>query len=291
MKCVRLVILAMMLTSVASIRIPNGMAHKCSLLKVGRERSSPPQPMPSGNATAAYALLRRDFLLFERLSMLLWRTATRSLAALRDWVGRSVGFPPRVMVVSLSGVISADDEVSYGSQALMDDAGAPLLLSADGGFKYPKSRGGRQGAPIINLERCEKQLERAFAAHGARAVCVVINSPGGSPAQSSLIYQRLRALRKRYKHIPLYAFVEDAAVSGGYYIACAADQMCVTPSSTSTPPMCGQRAEQPIDADGCCSQHCRSVIARRIHRGHLERLWICESDQEARDGKACAHCR
>ena len=48
---------------------------------------------------------------------------------------------------------------------------------------------------------------------------LLINSPGGSPAQSSLIYQRLRALRKRYKRIPLLAFVEDAAVSGGYYIA------------------------------------------------------------------------
>ena len=52
-----------------------------------------------------------------------------------------------------------------------------------------------------------------------RAVCLLINSPGGSPAQSSLIYQRLCALKKRHKKVPLLAFVEDAAVSGGYYIA------------------------------------------------------------------------
>ena len=84
---------------------------------------------------------------------------------------------------------------------------------------------------IINLERVDKLLTKAFAAHGAKAVCLLLNSPGGSPAQSSLIYQRLRTLKKRHKNKKLLVFVEDAACSGGYYIACAGDEIIADPSS------------------------------------------------------------
>ena len=62
-------------------------------------------------------------------------------------------------------------------------------------------------------------------------MCLLINSPGGSPVQSSLIYERLRALRARHKQVPLLAFVEDSACSGGYYIACAADEIIADPNS------------------------------------------------------------
>jgi len=73
-------------------------------------------------------------------------------------------------------------------------------------------------------------LERAFALPGQAAVALVINSPGGSPVQSSLIGRRIRALADE-KKLPVYAFVEDVAASGGYWIACAADEIIVDAGS------------------------------------------------------------
>jgi signal peptide peptidase SppA len=73
-------------------------------------------------------------------------------------------------------------------------------------------------------------LERAFAIKGAKAVALVINSPGGSPAQSHLIFKRIRSLAEE-KNLPVLAFVEDAAASGGYMIACAADEIFADPTS------------------------------------------------------------
>ena len=67
-------------------------------------------------------------------------------------------------------------------------------------------------------------LERAFSVPGAKAVALVINSPGGSAAQSHLIFKRIRAYSEE-KKLPVIAFVEDAAASGGYMIACAADEI------------------------------------------------------------------
>ncbi len=59
---------------------------------------------------------------------------------------------------------------------------------------------------------------------GARAVALIVNSPGGSAVQSHLIFQRIRALADQHK-LPVVAFVEDVAASGGYMIACAADEI------------------------------------------------------------------
>jgi signal peptide peptidase SppA len=73
-------------------------------------------------------------------------------------------------------------------------------------------------------------LERAFATPRARAVAIVINSPGGSAVQSHLIYRRIRDHAAQAK-LPVFAFVEDAAASGGYMIACAADEIIADPSS------------------------------------------------------------
>jgi ClpP class serine protease len=73
-------------------------------------------------------------------------------------------------------------------------------------------------------------LERAFSVPGAKAVAVVINSPGGSAAQSHLIFRRIRSLSEE-KKLPVFAFVEDAAASGGYMIACAADEIFADPAS------------------------------------------------------------
>src|SRR5918997_5587669 len=73
-------------------------------------------------------------------------------------------------------------------------------------------------------------LERAFSVPDLKAVALVVNSPGGSAAQSHLIFQRIRALAEE-KETPVFAFVEDVAASGGYMIACAGDEIFADPSS------------------------------------------------------------
>ncbi|MFD1333551.1 S49 family peptidase, partial [Methylopila musalis] len=82
----------------------------------------------------------------------------------------------------------------------------------------------------LTLAGCAPQLERAFATPGAREVAIVVNSPGGSPAQAHLIHRRIRQLAAE-KELAVTAFVEDAAASGGYMIACAADEIVADPSS------------------------------------------------------------
>ncbi|MBU2959519.1 S49 family peptidase [Citreicella sp. C3M06] len=73
-------------------------------------------------------------------------------------------------------------------------------------------------------------LERAFRKGKPVAVALEINSPGGSPVQSSLIGARIRRLAEE-TGVPVYAFTEDVAASGGYWIASAADEIIVDPSS------------------------------------------------------------
>jgi serine protease SohB len=84
--------------------------------------------------------------------------------------------------------------------------------------------------PGVTLSSLARPLQRAFATRGARAVALAINSPGGSPVQSHLIFRRIRQLSAEH-HLPVIAFVEDVGASGGYMIACAADEIIVDPSS------------------------------------------------------------
>ena len=90
--------------------------------------------------------------------------------------------------------------------------------------------GGLLGSRGLNIETVAPLLKRAFETRGARAVALAINSPGGSPVQSALIGQRIRLLA-REKNLKVIAFVEDVAASGGYWLACAADEIVVDPSS------------------------------------------------------------
>jgi serine protease SohB len=69
-------------------------------------------------------------------------------------------------------------------------------------------------------------IEKAFSKGKPAAVALEINCPGGSPVQSSLIAARIRRLAEE-KKIPVFAFVEDVAASGGYWLACAADEIFV----------------------------------------------------------------
>jgi signal peptide peptidase SppA len=84
--------------------------------------------------------------------------------------------------------------------------------------------------PGMSLASVARMLERAFAMKHAKAVALVINSPGGSPVQSRQIYLRIRQLAAE-KKLPVLVFVEDVAASGGYMIACAGDEIFCDPSS------------------------------------------------------------
>jgi serine protease SohB len=84
--------------------------------------------------------------------------------------------------------------------------------------------------PGLSLVGVARMLDRAFAPRNAAAVALCINSPGGSAAQSHLIFRRIRELAQE-KNRRVIAFVEDAAASGGYMIACAADEIIADPNS------------------------------------------------------------
>src|ERR1700738_3090470 len=85
--------------------------------------------------------------------------------------------------------------------------------------------------PGMSLAGVARTLERAFAMKNAKAVALVINSPGGSPVQSRQIYLRIRQLAAE-KKLPVLVFVEDVAASGGYMIACAGDEIFFDPPSS-----------------------------------------------------------
>jgi serine protease SohB len=114
------------------------------------------------------------------------------------WMIPFVKAPPRVAVIRLQGVIASGSRL--GGPGGLNDAGLAAMI------------------------------ERAFKRGRPAAVALQVNSPGGSPAQSSLIAARIRRLAEE-KRIPVHAFVEDVAASGGYWLACAADDIWVDETS------------------------------------------------------------
>ncbi|MGE3146104.1 MAG: S49 family peptidase [Pseudorhodoplanes sp.] len=117
---------------------------------------------------------------------------TSALSRLRRWFRR----PPVVPVIRLTGLIGLS---------------TPLR-------------------PGITMSGVARQIDRAFDYKQARAVALSINSPGGSPVQSHLIFRRIRQ-RAAEKKLPVYAFVEDVGASGGYMLACAGDEIVCDVSS------------------------------------------------------------
>jgi ClpP class serine protease len=86
------------------------------------------------------------------------------------------------------------------------------------------------GRGVINLATFDSVLTRAFGYDRLRAVALSINSPGGTPTQSALVADRIRGLADA-KRVPVLAFCEDIAASGGYWLACAADEIVAHPTS------------------------------------------------------------
>src|SRR5207302_7330610 len=83
---------------------------------------------------------------------------------------------------------------------------------------------GLRGRRGLSLASRAAAIERAFGLRDLAAVALSINSPGGSPVQSALIYRRIRALADE-KGVPVLAFAEDVAASGGYWLALAGDEI------------------------------------------------------------------
>jgi signal peptide peptidase SppA len=121
----------------------------------------------------------------------------RDSAAMLNWLRDRFRRGPVVPVVRLSGIIAST---------------------------------GLLGNRSLSIASVAPSLRRAFAVRGAKAVALAINSPGGSPVQSALIGQRIRLLAQE-KNLKVIAFVEDVAASGGYWLACAADEIIVDPHS------------------------------------------------------------
>jgi signal peptide peptidase SppA len=86
------------------------------------------------------------------------------------------------------------------------------------------------GRPAISLQNIESALTRAFAHERVEAVALSVNSPGGAATQSALVADRIRGLAEE-KNTPVLAFCEDVAASGGYWLACAADEIYAHPTS------------------------------------------------------------
>ncbi len=82
----------------------------------------------------------------------------------------------------------------------------------------------------LNIQDYNKLIEQAFQNKRNKAVVLVINSPGGSPVQSEFLADRIINLSKE-KNIPVITFVEDVAASGGYWLACAADEIFASKAS------------------------------------------------------------
>lgn len=114
---------------------------------------------------------------------------SRGLGGL-PFIGALLDPPPTVAVIRLSGVIGAMGGLRRG-----------LSLASQAGV-----------------------IERAFKLRNLQAVALAINSPGGSPVQSALIAGRIRQLADE-KQVPVFAFAEDVAASGGYWLACAGDEI------------------------------------------------------------------
>ncbi|MCM2291291.1 S49 family peptidase [Allorhizobium sp. BGMRC 0089] len=90
--------------------------------------------------------------------------------------------------------------------------------------------GGSRLRPALNLAAVGPLLEKAFKYKDSPAVALSVNSPGGSPVQSRMIYQRIRSLAEEHNKTVL-VFVEDVAASGGYMIAIAGDEIIADPTS------------------------------------------------------------
>ena len=102
------------------------------------------------------------------------------------------------------------------------------VINLFGMIQYGNARLGSK--KYLNLESLDKSIEKAFAIKRLKAVCLMINSPGGSAVQSELIANRIIRL-SHSKNVKTISFVEDMALSGGYWLALAGSEIFVSKNS------------------------------------------------------------
>lgn len=116
------------------------------------------------------------------------------------------------------------DKSPTGSVVPVIELKGAIAAGRSGGGLMPSGKN-------LNIDSLRHSIDKAFDMPGAVAVVLDVNSPGGSPTQSELIANHIR-LRAEEKKIPVYAFVQDVAASGGYWIACAANEIYTAKTST-----------------------------------------------------------
>lgn len=114
---------------------------------------------------------------------------------------------------------------------VLDLEGADKKLSDTKHTALVNVRGTIEANGEASAEKITGALQSAFDDKGTAGVIMRINSPGGSPVQSGIVYDEIVRLRAKHPEIPLYVVVEDLCASGGYYIASAADKIYVDKAS------------------------------------------------------------
>ena len=114
---------------------------------------------------------------------------------------------------------------------LVVDWGVPEKLAESKHTALINLRGTIEASGDSSADKINGALQSAFADKGTAGIIMRINSPGGSPVQSGIVYDEIRRLRAKHPEIPLYVVVEDICASGGYYIAAAADKIFVDKAS------------------------------------------------------------
>jgi protease-4 len=161
-------------------------------------------PSPSASAPWERKVLEdlAQAFMAEQRSARRWRLISRSLWVLglvvMTWIGFGSGLPSKNTALPHTAMVEIKGEIAAGAEA-----SAELVVSA---------------------------MQAAFQDEGARAVVLLINSPGGSPVQAGIINDEIKRLKAKYKK-PVYAVVEEACASAAYYIAVAADDIYVDKAS------------------------------------------------------------
>ena len=109
----------------------------------------------------------------------------------------------------------------------LEDVPTVGVLRLTGIIGPPGSPGRRVSLALSELS---SSIDRLFKLPRIKGVALIVNSPGGSPVQSAMIADRIRQLSVE-KEIPVYAFCEDVAASGGYWLACSAEEIFADPAS------------------------------------------------------------
>lgn len=146
-----------------------------------------------------------DEVLRERRRARLWRTITRIVLAIAIVI----------LAVSVTRcAVSIETSKEIGPHTAEVRVEGPIMADSE-----------------ASAEQVIKGLNAAFEAEDVAGVLIRINTPGGSPVQSKQIYNEIKRLREKHTDTPVHAVIEDLGVSGGYFVAAAADQIFVNGSS------------------------------------------------------------